>query len=481
MITKSDYIRYLQCPKLVWLNKNRPDLISQKIKDSFEDILKAGYEVEACSYKLFPDGVVANGEAETSKLMEERKTIFQPTVITDELHCRADIIAYDENNKAWDIFEVKSSTQEKTIHEYDLSFQSVCFEMAGHKVGKLNLIHINNEYVKNGDINPQELFSIEDITDKVNELSQETKEGISDISRILKNEEEPNIRPVKQCSRPYECIFKDYCLRDLPDKSIYSIAGKLSEKTMNTLLDARIVEIEKIPPELITPKFTKHFQAIKDDKVYVDAEGIKKELEQIKYPIYFLDYETYGSAIPVFDGYKPYQNIIFQYSLHIQKSADSELEHFAFLHNKSDDPTGELAKTLSSQIGDEGTLVAWNMGFEKGCNEGMGERAEEFSEFFRDISERMYDLMDVFKKGLYIHKDFLGSASLKKVLPVLVPKLSYKELNIQEGMTASNTWKKMIEMEDEEVKKNTYDDLLKYCRLDTLAMVEILRELRKIV
>ena len=482
MLTKSDYIRYLQCPKLAWLNKNRPDLISDEIRASFAEIIKEGDEVERYAYKLFPNGKLAKGEAKTKELMEEGGVIFQPTIISGELHCRADIISYDKKSKAWDIYEVKSSTQEKTIHEYDLSFQKFCFEKAGHKVGKLNLIHINNEYVKNGEIDVKELFKIEDATAEVAKLALETKTGIASLAKILKSKTEPSIRPVKQCKIPYVCIFKDYCLRDLPAKSIYSIIGKFSEKKMNQLLDAGIVKIEDVPEEYISESFSKHFHAMKYDVVSIEKEGIRNNLEQITYPIYFLDYETYASAVPIFDGYRPYQNIVFQYSLHIQKSADSKLEHFSFLADKLTDPTKEMAETLKKLIGKKGTPIAWNMGFEQNCNNGMAERSKEFRDFFADINSRMYDLMSVFKKGLYIHKDFCGSASLKKVLPVLVPSLSYGELNIHEGMTASNSWYEMVNGKtNEKRQKEIYADLLKYCKLDTLAMVEILKELKKVI
>ncbi|MEI7425613.1 MAG: DUF2779 domain-containing protein [Candidatus Moraniibacteriota bacterium] len=336
--------------------------------------------------------------------------------------------------------------------------------------------------MKNGEINVQELFKIEDVTNAVNKLAPETKAGIASLTKILKSKAEPSIRPVKQCKNPYVCIFKDYCLRDLPAKLIYSIIGKFSEKKMNQLLDAGIVEIENVPEEFISESFKKHFHAMKYDVVSIEKAGIQNELEQIICPIYFLDYETYATAIPIFDGYRPYQNIVFQYSLHIQKSADSKLEHFSFLADKLTDPTREMAKTLKKLIGKTGTPIAWNMGFEQGCNEGMGERAEEFRKFFADINSRMYDLMSVFKKGLYIHKDFYGSASLKKVLPVLVPSLSYGELNIHEGMTASNSWYEMVNGKTTRKKqKEIYADLLKYCELDTLAMVEILKELRRLI
>lgn len=482
MPTKSDYLKYLQCPKLAWLNRNRPDLISQETKDSFTDIMESGYEVEQYAYKLFPEGQLVKDRLDTEKLMQKGGVIFQPTIIGGKLYCRADIIAYNEENNTWDIYEIKSSTQVKNIHKEDLSFQKVCFEKAGYKIGKTYLVHINNKYTRKGKIDAKELFGIKDITTEISELTQEVEKEVETLSQIIAESEEPKIRPVKQCNNPYECIFKDYCLRDLPKESIYSIAGKFSEKKMNSLLDEGIVEIEKIPSEFIPESLSEHFQVIKSNKVKIDKEGIKKELEQIKYPIYYLDYETYGSAIPVFDGYRPYQNIVFQYSLHIQKSADSKLEHFAFLSNEHKDPTRAMAKSLEELIGKKGTPIAWNMAFEQDCNEGMAERAKEFEGFFTDVNNRMYDLMSVFKKGFYIHKNFYGSASLKKVLPAVVPSLSYAKLNIHEGMMASNSWYEMINPEtDKKRKKEIYNDLLEYCELDTLAMVEILKELKRVV
>ncbi len=487
MLTKSDYIKYLQCKKYLWLNKKRPELLPEEIDDNLKRVFESGYKVEEIAYKLFPTGVNAviddarEAKRQTQKLIKDKEPIiFQATLSGAGLFCRADIIRYDPAIDAWDIIEAKSTTDKKDIHIDDLAFQKICLERAGLKVGRIILLHINNEYVKNGDIDPHGFFVDLDLSKEVREKEEETKLEIEEALNVLSMKEEPDLRVLRQCYNPYTCPFIPHCWQDFSDHSIYSIAGALGEKKLELLLDKGIMEVKDIPAELLTSdKLRKHHYAVSDDTVHIEKDNIKKELEKIEYPIYFLDYETYGPAIPIIDGYRPYQRIVFQYSLHIQESPEAELRHYYFLAEDLEDPTRAMSESLRRHIGDKGTVIAWNMGFEKGCNEDMGEREKEYQAFFKDINSRMYDLMSVFKKGFYVHKEFHGSASLKKVLPVLAPELSYGDLNIHEGMTASNNWGDMV-MGDmsEEDKKKTYNDLLKYCELDTLAMFEILEKLR---
>jgi len=171
----------------------------------------------------------------------------------------------------------------------------------------------------------------------------------------------------------------------------------------------------------------------------------------------------------------------FQYSLHIQTKPGGPLKHYEYLAKDWKDPSLELAADLKKHLGNKGSVIAWNMSFEKGCNSEMGQRYPKFAEFFEDVNDRMFDLMQVFKKGYYVHKNFHGSASIKQVMPVLVPGLSYDHLEIHEGATASNSWRKMIDPDKPaNEKKEIYQNLLKYCELDTRAMVEILKVLEKI-
>jgi hypothetical protein len=275
-------------------------------------------------------------------------------------------------------------------------------------------------------------------------------------------------------------MFVDYCWQHVPEHSIYN--AYLDEDVLNKLLDEGIIKIEDVPTGMITNiKYERYYKAVKTGKINIDKKAIAGELKKYKYPLYFLDYETNSPAVPMFDGYRPYQRMVFQYSLHVIAKPGGKIKHYEYLADKYEDPSIGLAEDLSKRIGPKGSVIAWYKKFEAGCNKEMGERYPEFAEFFESVNKRLLDLMDFFANGYYVDKDFFGSASLKKVLPVIAPHLSYKELNIQEGGTASESWLPLIggDLSLEE-KKALKSDLLKYCELDTYAMVEIFNKLKAI-
>ncbi|MCX6739623.1 MAG: DUF2779 domain-containing protein [Candidatus Parcubacteria bacterium] len=486
MLSKSQFLKYIQCYKYLWLYKFRRDLLPEETDESLQRIFDEGYEVEDYARKLFPKGVKAEGLYETAKkntdklIKDGNKVIFQATAMANSLYAMADIFV--KNGDKWDIYEVKSSTQVKDIHIIDLSFQKVCFESAGYKIGKTHLVVINTSYVRKGEIDPKKLLKIEDITSDVRNLISETKLNIESALKLIKSPKEPQIRILKQCNSPYECPFIDYCWKDVPDHSIYSIACGLSEKKLNELLDQDILEIKDVPEDFLTrDRALMHRHVVKHNKVHIEPENIKEDLSNLKYPLYFLDYETFSPAIPLFDGYKPYQRIVFQFSLHVQEKPGGKLNHYEFLAKDFKDPTEDLLKALRKFISKKGTAISWNAMFEKGCNSEMAKRAPQYAMFLKSVNDSMYDLMLIFRKGYYVHKNFHGSASIKKVLPVLIPKLSYKDLNIQEGGTASDSWKTLIDHDiDKKEKDKLYRDMLDYCFMDTMAMVEILKFLEKI-
>ncbi len=307
MLTKSDYIKYLQCQKYLWLYKNRKELLPEGIEDNLARAFAAGYAVEELAYKLYPGGVdVGEGEfqeviARTKMLMGDKtEIIFQPSISGKDLFCRADIIRYNKALDAWDIIEVKSATEVKDIYIDDLSFQKICFEEAGFKVANIFLAYVNNQYVRDGDINPHELIAVEDITGLVSERKEHARLEIKKALEVLKIKEEPEMQVLRQCNNPYDCSFIGYCWKDFPKHSIYSIAGALGQKKLEALLDEGIMEVKDIPPDLLTnDKLRKHHHAVKHDVVHVEKDNIKEELSEIKYPVYYLDYETYDSAIPI--------------------------------------------------------------------------------------------------------------------------------------------------------------------------------------
>jgi len=490
MLTKSDFLKYTQCCKYLWLHKYRQDLISEDAKSAMKRIFDEGYEVESYAYRLFDGGVsafddnIAVAVGNTKKLVAAgQRVIFQPTISNWKLFCRADIIKLDPATGDYDIFEVKSATKVKDIHLIDLAFQKICFEKANISIGKLHIVCVNNEYVKNGDIDHAQLLNCIDVTDTVADLIENVGLNIEIAHQVLDDSvHEPDVRILKQCHTPYDCEFMDHCWKHIPEDSIYNIAGGLSAQKLDFLLNQGILEIKNIPDGIVTnEKGLRHLNAVKTEQVFIDIEAIKNELAILEYPLYFLDYETFAPAIPLFDGYKPYQRIVFQYSLHVKTAPGAELEHYQYLSTTIADPTNDLAQALSVVAGQEGTFIAWNKSFEMGCNREMCQRSGQYAIFFESINNRMYDLMQCFKKGHYVHKDFKGSASIKKVMPVLVPNLSYKALNIQEGTAASESWLKVTDPNiGQEERDALAKDMLAYCELDTRAMVEILEVLNRL-
>lgn len=480
MLTKSDFIKYFQCSKYLWLGKYKKELAAP-ITAAQQALFDEGYEVEAIAEQMFPNAKSAKADGEfnfkedilntTALLQEKYPVITQATISGHDLYSRCDLLVYNGRTDKYDIIEIKNSTKVKEQHLIDLAFQKICLEENGVGVNRTYLMHINNQYVRHGEIEPKKLLIAEEVTTKVNEMLIKNKKDIIEALNVLKLKQEPDVPIVRQCRNPYECPYIDYCWKDLPQNTIYDLW--LSEDETKNFVDQGIVDVKDIPSGFVEgKKFEKYCLSVQKDEVIADKEKIKEELNKIQYPIYFLDYETYNSAVPLFDGYKPYEKLVFQYSLHILEEPGGELKHCEFLGQKNEDPTKELLENLKKDIGEKGSVIVWNQNFEKGCNNEMGMRHKEYAPFLRGVNDRVYDLMEIFKQGYYVDKGFCNSHSIKNVLPVIAPELSYKDLNIQEGNTASKTWRKVIDPVEKDRDK-IIEDMLRYCELDTLAMVKI--------
>jgi hypothetical protein len=257
----------------------------------------------------------------------------------------------------------------------------------------------------------------------------------------------------------------------------------ITKRQKEALISQGIWEITDIPEDFpLKWHQRQQVKAIMDGEAQFDEELIKQELDKLVYPVYFLDYETYNSAIPIFDGFSPQQQIPFQYSLHKISDPNAKLEHFEFLSTVNGDPGPELVNHLIHDLGTTGSVVVWNKSFEMSRNKEMAKRRPDYARFLEGVNARVFDLMDIFYRGYYMHPDFHGSYSIKHVLPVMVPELTYEGLMIGKGDQAMIAWWEMINSpNDSEAKKQiTIDALLKYCELDTLAMVEIWRKLEQI-
>jgi len=497
-LSKSDYMLYLKHPAWLWLKKFEQHRLP-KISASTQAVFDAGHEFETYAEKLFPEGTRLGFDSfpEYNSLLYRTqnaldtgaKTIFQGRFEANGLTCIFDVLDRVDDN-TFDLIEIKSSTKAKPEHYYDLAFQTKVLEEHGLTVRTISVLHINKEYVRHGQIDPQGITVMTDVTDEVRALAEITNAQIAKVQEVLTRTQIPDLSPrwANQIEISGTTWFHDWLAvykhlhPELDRYSIYAL-GYPNAKQLAELEDASITLITDIPDEnAYRDKQQLQIQTTKTGKQIIIKDKIKAFLDTFTYPLYFLGYETYSSLVPMFDNESPYSDYPFQYSLHILDAPDAQIKHTEYLHQSHSVPVPDLLAQLQKDIGTTGTVLTWNMNYEKGCNERMATLYPEYADFLHALNQRIDDLDIPFKELWYVDKDFFGSYSIKAVLPVLVPELSYKALEIADGLTARRIWTEtFLEDKHQERKEQIYQDLLAYCTLDTYAMVLILRELQRCI
>lgn len=483
-LSKSEYMMFLRHPAWLWLKKHDKSKLPEP-DANLQAIFDAGIEFEQYAEKRFPDGVRVGFDSYEEYLsMPERtkqaldggaKVIFQGRFEAGNITCICDVIDRVEKNTV-NLYEIKSSTKVKPEHYPDLAFQMVVLESAGLKVRNIGLIHVNNQYVREGKIDPVKLSAVTDITKDVRDKIKETESNIQEALSIVNLPNPPDLSPryAKLGSlNEWMEIYKS--LGNKVDKySIYNLIAP-GTKRIGELEDLGISLIKDIPDDFkLTPKQQAQVIATKRDEQIINKENIKVFLENLKYPLYFLDYETAMSTIPLYDGTKPYQQIPFQYSLHIVEKPGIEAIHKEYLHRDNSSPVPLLLEKLKKDLGPKGSVIVWYKSFETKRNEEMAEMLPAYKKFLDGVNDRVIDLMEPFSNGWFVDKDFLGSSSIKNVLPVLVPDFKYEDLDIQEGASAQRLWMEEILKEKGNTdKEKLLNSLIEYCKRDTLAMVKI--------
>jgi hypothetical protein len=458
MLTKSDFVVYMDAPMHLWALKNNQYNKNLSMYD--QHLIQQGYEVEALAREYVKKYISQNCE-------------FQKIYQTDDLYSRADIVV--EN----DIYEVKSVTKIEKEQENDILFQYyTASNTVDANIKDIFIIYLNKDYVRHGEINLQELFIVKKMTDFAKQNYSKV-EGL--IAEALLVTNKTNNNGLMECYKPKDCPCKTLCYPTLPEYSIYDIAN-IGEKKIRQLREMDILDMRYIPDNFkLSPKQLAQVRATKANKVIMDIEAIRRDIDELTYPIYFLDYETYSWAIPKYDGHSPYQNVVFQFSLHVKKFSEGELEHYEYLSTTQADPMREIPSQLQKVIGKTGSILTWNKSFEMGRNKEMGNIYPEYEDFFIMVNSRIKDLGDIFSKQMYIDPKFKGSWSIKNVLPIISPDLTYHDMEVSNGTEAMITWEEIVygdksTVEKEQMSKN----LLKYCELDTYAMIRIWEAMRLI-
>lgn len=482
-LSKTLILKGIQCPKALYLQKNPPDFIFP-VQPNLEAKFRAGHEVGILAQQLFPGGTEVPFEGlsvpeqieQTQRLIDsDAKVIYEASFEYDGIFVKVDILVRDGD--AWQIHEVKMSTSVKEVNLDDVAIQFYVLGQSGLLISGAYLVHINNQYVRQGEIDVQQLFSGEDVLEEAF-LRQETlPQIIADLRSTLQTGE-PQVNIGPHCSNPYDCDFVPYCWQHIPENSIFDLKGNGVKKWR--LYERGILRFDQIPLEELNSKQRQQVVASLNQDNSIDQQAVTTFLDTLWYPLYHLDFETFNTAIPKYDGIRPYQQVPFQYSLHVQQNVGAEPQHYEFLAEPNIDPRRKLIEHLIELIPEDCCVLTYNQTFEKGVLRDLANLFPDLDEEINRRLENVRDLMVPFRRRDVYRWQMRGSYSIKDVLPAMVPDLSYEGLEIADGMAAMQAYCDMCEMSPGEELDRLRASMLDYCRLDTLAMVRILDELQKI-
>ena len=474
----------------MWLDKNKPEEMADIGNES---VLENGTKVGELARSYFGKYKNIEFNKDLSKMISDTEKELKngPNIITeasfnfDNNFCSIDILKNDIDGI--NIYEVKSSTEISDIYLYDVSYQYYVLNNLGFNIKKANIMYINNKYVRNGELELDKLFNIQDVTEIAISKQNEINEKINEINKYMQKyddkENEPEKKISMNCFEPYECVYWNHCTKELPENNIFKIRLMHKDKKLELYNEGKI-SFEDVKYEGINEEYLEQIDfELNDKRTKIEKEKIQDFLDTLSYPIYFLDFETFQQAIPKYDGISPYMQIPFQYSLHYIEKEGGELKHKEFLAEAGIDPRRTLAERLVTDISKNVCVTAYNMSFEKGVIKKLAETYPDLSEHLLNIRDNIKDLMTPFKERYYYCKAMQGSYSIKYVLPALFPddpELDYHNLPVvHNGGEASFAYSDLVNHTKEE-QEEIRNGLLVYCGLDTLAMVKVWEKLKEI-
>jgi hypothetical protein len=479
-LSKSKLLLYRQCPKRLWLQVNRPDLIN--ISATTQTKLDEGNKVGDIARQLHSPGVFvetlnrSDALELTQKALKNHQPIFEAAFCESDVLIRADLLI--PKNDSYRLVEVKSSTSVKSYHLDDVTIQTWVMERSGVKPTSSSLAFINNQFIYKGNNNYEGLFLEEDLSSYVDENLKSVSDWIEGAQNTLSSTEAPSISIGDHCAIPFACDFIEHC--SLKDASVeYPVEILPYGKNKAAQLRASgYKDLRDVPAaELSNPKHRIVHAATISGNAILDPQAAVK-IESLPYPRYYIDFETISFAVPIWIGTRPYMQVPFQWSCHIE-SRGGTLQHFEFLDTTGHDPRRKFAESLINIIGTEGAVIVYNSGFEGARIKELASIFPELSEALLGIIERFFDLLPL-ARDFYYHPDMKGSWSIKDVLPTIAPELNYSKLEVGDGSMAQEAYKKLIANETSpEQKISIRNSLLNYCRHDTLAMTEIVKKFLK--
>jgi hypothetical protein len=483
LLSKSTLLRGAQCQKALALDALHPEL-RDPLAPPEQLRMRFGQEVGLAARERYPGGSVgripdsyaASLKRTQDLILAGARVIYEAAFEADGVRVVADILA--RGRVGWRVIEVKSTTEPKPEHLLDVAVQIHTLRQCGLELQGAGLLHLNKEYVRQGDLDYEALFAETSLSAEADELQGKAGRLIEISRATLQSERVPDIPIGPHCRDPADCDFIGYCWRNIPSPSVFDVYY-IGKKAYD-LYAQGVERIEDIPRGYpLNRRSAVHVEAHKAGELIVRPAELRSFLAGFKYPLYYMDFETFALPIPPFDGLKPYDKVPFQYSLHVQSDPGGPLQHSGYLASAGIDPRRDFLERLLEETEAGGSIVVYSLPFERGVMESLAERFSGRREAIRNRVERMVDLLVPFRQRSYWHPGMGGSNSLKQVLPVFAPELSYEDLEIGDGESAMAAFLSLEEEGDPRRTDELRQALWHYCELDTLAMVRIVDGLRE--
>ena len=484
-LSKSAFLRGVQCPKSLYLYVHHPEL-RDPIDESREAVFASGHEVGLAARGRFPGGVLASAvpfHAEqairrTADLIREgAQVLYEPAFEHNGVFAVSDILVRD--GRRWAFYEVKAHTEVKEEDLQDVALQAWVLRGAGIDLAETAVLYLNKEYVREGDLDLEALFVAQSVRGEVDDLQAEVAARIAEFKAVLAGEGVTGVEIGPQCDDPWACDFRGHCWSHIPSPSVFDLAGARREARFG-LYRRGIVRLEDVPDgERLPAAARMQIDLHKNPRTVIDRPAIRKFLGSLAAPLGFLDFETFMPAIPPFDGTSPYQQIPFQFSLHVRQAPGGLLRHAGFLAEGGQDARRALVEALLHEAAGLRSIVVYNRSFEDRVLKSLAAWLPEHAEALEQLRSRLVDLMEPFRRRDYSLPSMAGSYSIKAVLPALVPGLAYDDLEVADGQMAMQAYAALSREADPVQRENLRRALWAYCERDTEAMVRIVEVLER--
>ena len=413
------------------------------------------------------------------RIAEGARVLYEPAFSYGGAFARVDILVSAGDGR-WDLYEVKSSSTLKPEHVTDAAVQAWTVEGAGLRVRHIHVVHLDKTYVwPGGEYDLGRLFAIEDVTPEAREFMPSVPATLARLRAMLEGPE-PVVAIGRHCESPYTCDYVAHCRRELPVCNPVTDLPALSDELLHALLDAGITCIADVPADFpgLSARQREAISLVRSGEPRVDTRGLAAELAALTWPVYHLDFETVMPALPLWPGTHPYQTVPFQYSIHVHRP-DGSTEHREYLHAGTDDPRRPLTERLLADLGESGTVLHYSS-YERTQLRELAAALTDLAPALEAVADRLVDLLPIIKRHTR-HPASPASASIKYVLPAWCPDLSYADLAIADGQTASVRYLRVLRGETRGAEAEAVRaELLRYCGLDTLAMVRLLEEMLRL-